>query len=230
VVIKQTENSMLFEIGDHFAAIRAAWRSTTSSIYEVAKACRAAEEGLTVDQKRELLKQLPFSAATFSKYLSIAYDENLADPEMRSQLPPLFSVLYLLSTFKKAELDAFRQEVGLRPDLKSQKVETWLKKHRAAKLEDLATDDLQAPAMVSAPAPVISERDNPLSVVHDIRSETEAVPRHAGATCTLKIQIVNWEIDKLLALYSDLAGIAMDYGVHIEGLPPDLGSAMLEAA
>jgi len=223
---------MLLKIGDHFAAIRAAWRSTTSSIYEVAKACRAAEAGLSVDEKRLLLEQLPFSAATFSKYVSIAYDENLADAEVRSLLPPLFSVLYLLSTLNDAEWEAFKNEVGLRPDLKRQKVETWLKKYRG-KTENLGSarnDEFLTSVVDTDTALVRAARDNPLSLVHDVPVGDEAGSSQTGITCTLKIEIVDLEVVRLLMLHSQLAAAAASYGLRVEGLPPHVVHELPEAA
>lgn len=123
---------MLFEVGDHCSNILEAWFRGVPSILDTGRACYDADKALHPDQKKQLLKALPFSKSTFSKYVGIGATAWLYDPKVQNQLPPKFSVIYLLSLLKKHDFDSFLDEGLLSPRLKRTDVERWTKRRSVA--------------------------------------------------------------------------------------------------
>lgn len=123
---------MLFDVGDHRSNILEAWFRGVPSILDTGRACCQADKALNPVQKKQLLKSLPFSKSTFSKYVGIGATTWLYDPEVQNQLPPKFSVIYLLSQLEKDDFNSFSDEGLLSPRLKRTDVERWTKRRSAA--------------------------------------------------------------------------------------------------
>ncbi len=123
---------MLFEIGNHCSNILEAWFRGVPSILDTGRACWDADNALGPSKKKLLLKELPFSKSTFSKYVGIGATEWLHDAKVQNVLPPKFSVIYLLSNLKKDEFDLLADEGLLTPRLKRTDLERWIKNRSAA--------------------------------------------------------------------------------------------------
>jgi hypothetical protein len=107
--------------------IRDNFHDAVESIYEVARACAEASHVLTLSEKKSLLEELPFSEATFSKYVQIGADERFADEMVRRLLPPSFSTIYEIRALSD---ERFREAIStgvINPDLKRAKLQRWTK-------------------------------------------------------------------------------------------------------
>ena len=99
-------------IDKYLKEISAGWYETTRSILAVAKTCADANAQLGADEKRELLKELPFGASVFSKLAKIGADPRLKKQAVAKLLPPNYSTIYEVSHLSDTRLaDAVRGKV-----------------------------------------------------------------------------------------------------------------------
>ena len=78
----------------------------------IARLCAEASARLTITERGELLKQLPFGEATFSKFVRIGTDTRLSTPEVQRLLPPHYTTMYAVTLLTDQELhDAIAEKV-----------------------------------------------------------------------------------------------------------------------
>ena len=92
------------------------WHETTKSILAVAKICAEANSDLAPDEKRELLKNLPFGASVFSKLAKIGSDPRLKKQAIAKLLPPNYSTIYEVSHLSDDRLQAAVKRKILTPE------------------------------------------------------------------------------------------------------------------
>ena len=119
------------EVHECAERLNAKWRRATDDILEIAADCiKAFEKLTTADTKKEFFKNLVFSPATFSKLCHIGRDPRLQDEEVKSLLPPKYSVMYEVTQLTTEELnEAIDQEV-LKPDTRRSDLIAWRDKRR----------------------------------------------------------------------------------------------------
>lgn len=125
------------ETADHATAVRAfadkisaAWHKAIDAILTTARFCADADSELSLKQKNELIAQLPFGLATFSKLVGIGNDMRLQKPDIKQLLPPHYTTLYLITTFKEDELTAALADRAIHAEVKRGELEKWRDKHR----------------------------------------------------------------------------------------------------
>jgi hypothetical protein len=96
----------------------------------VARLCFEASERLTVSAKRELIRQLPFKEAAFSKFVQIGKDAWLHALHAQRLLPPHYTIAYLLTRLTDEELKSAISEGVINPDMKRADLQRWLKARR----------------------------------------------------------------------------------------------------
>jgi hypothetical protein len=101
------------------------WRRLTQGVMKVAQLCFEASERLTATQKKELVQQLPFKQAAFSKLSQIGKDTRLHAPEVVRLLPPHYSIVYLLTKLTDDKLESAVNEGVINPDMKRADLQKW---------------------------------------------------------------------------------------------------------
>lgn len=120
---------MLLAVGDHAGKIQTAYLRGTTAIFDTSDACCEAEVSLSFDDQNLLMKNLPFSKPTFSKYLTIGRCERLKDPAVRDRLPPKFSVIYEIARLDDETYGALKDRGMLRPSLRREDLQKWQAAH-----------------------------------------------------------------------------------------------------
>jgi hypothetical protein len=88
---------------DKFASkIGALWHRSIESIWELAAACAEAAKQLSPDQKKKLVKKLPFDESTFSKLVQTGKDQRIL--ENLKRLPASMSTLYEITFLSDKQL------------------------------------------------------------------------------------------------------------------------------
>jgi hypothetical protein len=91
---------------------------------EVARLCAEANEWRAPD-KRQLLANPPFSAATFSKLAQIGADRRLQSPRFQKLLPPSYSTIYEVKQLGDEEFKIAKEEGIITPRLKRADLQKW---------------------------------------------------------------------------------------------------------
>ncbi len=94
------------KIEDFAKDINSSWRKTTDSILETARLCTKANGQLTKDGRKQLVQLLSFSPSVFSKLVKIGEHALLHQDQVKSLLPPNYTIMYALSQLSDAELQA----------------------------------------------------------------------------------------------------------------------------
>jgi hypothetical protein len=138
-------------------AISQNWRRGVEAFLELGRLCAEAEERLDPAQQAELKAELPFSAATFSKFRQIGLDARLRKPEVQLLLPAAYTTIYTISCLKSDEdLNAAITEKIINPSMKRGELEKWWKEREAARQRQ-----------TSLPEDPADSRANPVSDVVD---------------------------------------------------------------
>jgi hypothetical protein len=103
------------------------WRRVVQAMMEVARLCAEADAHLTTAQKSELIKALPFGAATFSKLLRIGTDIRLHTPDIQRLLPAHYTTVYAVTLLTDEELKRAIAEKVIYPDMKRADLQRWRK-------------------------------------------------------------------------------------------------------
>ena len=136
------------------AAISAAWNKSVESILEVARLCAEADKQLSAGQKAELLEQLPFEAPTFSKLVKIGNDARLRSDDMRSRLPPSYSIMYEVALCSGSQLEHAIESGALHSGASRSEIEAVRKAPPTAKRATLPLfDDVQRESVAAGGAP-----------------------------------------------------------------------------
>jgi hypothetical protein len=112
---------------EYAECIQATWQEATESIMVVARLCAQANKQLGPDEKKRLLKLLPFSLPVFSKLAQIGGDDRLFQQDVQRLLPPNYSIIYSIGQLDDKELKAAIQEGVIAPDLKRTELAEWVK-------------------------------------------------------------------------------------------------------
>ena len=103
---------------------------------QVALLCSEASERLTVSEKKQLIKRLPFKEATFSKFVQIGKDARLHRLHARRVLPPHYTIAYLLTRLTDDQLHTAVKQGVISPDMNRADLQGWLKARRPRLVAD----------------------------------------------------------------------------------------------
>jgi hypothetical protein len=112
-------NSLTLPEADIWAArIAACWRASVESIIEVGRLLIAAKNALPHGSFGEMIDgNLPFTASTAQRLMTIAGDQRLSNPAHVQHLPPSWGTLYELTKLPDEEFDAKIKDGTIRPDM-----------------------------------------------------------------------------------------------------------------
>ena len=92
-------------IQEYAKAINSSWHKTTESVLETARLCAEANKKFAAaEPKKELIKKLDFSSATFSKLVTIGHDPRLQEASVKALLPPNYSIVYRVAKLSAQDL------------------------------------------------------------------------------------------------------------------------------
>jgi hypothetical protein len=99
---KQSAGERMKLIDELASKIATLWYKSTKTVYHTAVACAEAARRLGPEQKKLLLKKLPFGESTFSKLVQIGKDSRIH--KFIKKLPPSYSTIYLVSQLSDEQL------------------------------------------------------------------------------------------------------------------------------
>jgi hypothetical protein len=149
-------------VANYVSQIGQNWERGVDAFMTIARLCAEASARLTIAERGELLKQLPFGDSAFSKFVQIGNDHRLNTPELRRLLPPHYTITYAITLLTDQELqDAIAAKV-IYPDLRRSELQKWRNSHRelstkggfAPSPKEAATD-----SFLASP-PIASTHDN----------------------------------------------------------------------
>jgi hypothetical protein len=140
------------------ARIVTSWRHAADGMMEVARLCSEASERLTVSEKKQLIKRLPFKEATFSKFVQIGKDARLQRLHARRLLPPHYTIAYPLTRLTDEQLETAAKQGVINPDMKRAELQSWLKA-RQLWMANASPADHSAPIADRPDAEVITAQD-----------------------------------------------------------------------
>jgi hypothetical protein len=97
------------------ARIVNSWRHAADGMMEVARLCSEASERLTVSEKKQLFKRLPFKEPTFSKFVHIGKDARLQRLHAQRLLPPHYTIAYPLTRLTDEQLQTAVKQGVINP-------------------------------------------------------------------------------------------------------------------
>jgi hypothetical protein len=106
------------------------WRRGVDAFIDVGRLCAEANARLTTADKSDLLPNLLFGEATFSKFVRIGTDIRLQTPEIQRLLPPHYTAMYLVTLLTDEELKQAIAEKVLHPDMTRAQLQKWRSSHR----------------------------------------------------------------------------------------------------
>jgi hypothetical protein len=103
------------------------WRKTATGILTVARLCAqtSAKAELGRKRKKELLRKLAISEASFSKLARIGNDRRLQRRSVQNYLPPHFSIIYAISQLDDQLLEAAIKNKLISPGVTRERIENW---------------------------------------------------------------------------------------------------------
>ncbi len=117
-------------VANYVSQIGQNWQRGVDAFLTTAHLCAEANAQLTTAERGELLKQLPFGATAFSKFVQIGNDRRLNAPELRRLLPPHYTITYAVTLLTDQELqDAIAAKV-IHPDMQRVELQRWRNSHR----------------------------------------------------------------------------------------------------
>jgi hypothetical protein len=114
-------------LADFAKKIKASWHGNTRSILTTARHCAEASAALPRRARASLIKEVPFSAATFSKLNQIGQNARLRENDVAAVLPANFSAIYAVSKLNDEEFDLAIQAGVLHPRAKRADVIAYIK-------------------------------------------------------------------------------------------------------
>jgi hypothetical protein len=106
------------------------WQRCVDAFINVGRLCAEANARLTAAEKSELMPNLPFEEATFSKFVRIGTDTRLHAPDIKRLLPAHYTTTYAISLLKDEELKQAIAENVIHPDMKRDHLQKWRNSHR----------------------------------------------------------------------------------------------------
>jgi hypothetical protein len=186
---------------DHVATIWERCQQRTVSEFALYDACALANADWSNTAKPDLLKQLPFSPAKFSKYAQIGADERLKDPRRRELLPPKYSIIYEVHLLNDEELESLESAGKLTQSLRRAEVISFRKSAAKATTPTEATGQL---------------------------AETFA-DEAANTTdpCILQVDASALSDQDRSMLYNHLVSAVQPFGLKVAGLPERLAETII---
>jgi hypothetical protein len=117
-------------VANYVSEIGGNWQRGVDAFMNIARLCAQASEQLTVAQRSELMPELPFGEATFSKFVQIGTDTRLNAPEVQRLLPPHYTTTYAVTLLTDEELKEAIAEKVIHPDMQREELQRWRKSHR----------------------------------------------------------------------------------------------------
>jgi hypothetical protein len=127
-------------VANYVSEISQNWQWGVDAFMATARLCAEASARLTITERAELLKQLPFGDSAFSKFVQIGNDRRLNTPELRRLLPPHYTITYAVTLLTDKELQDAIAEKVIRPDMGRGELQRWRNSHR-----ELPTKSAQSP-------------------------------------------------------------------------------------
>ena len=118
-----------FSVANYVRDINGNWKRGVDAFLNIARLCAEANACLTTAQKLELMSNLPFREATFSKFVQIGSDTRLHTPEIQRLLPPHYTTIYSVTLLTDQELSLAIAENVIHPDMQRAQLERWRKSH-----------------------------------------------------------------------------------------------------
>jgi hypothetical protein len=117
-------------VANYVSQIGHNWQRGVDAFMNIARLCAEASARLTITERGELLKELPFGDSAFSKFVQIGNDHRLNTPELRRLLPPHYTITYAVTLLTDQELqDAIAAKV-IHPDMQRVELQKWCSSHR----------------------------------------------------------------------------------------------------
>ena len=162
-------------VANYVSQIGQNWQRGVDAFMTVARLCAEASARLTITQRGELLKQLPFGDSAFSKFVQIGNDRRLNTPELRRLLPPHYTITYALTLLTDQELqDAIAAKV-IHPDMNRDELQRWRNSHRKRPMK-----------VGSAPSPKEAASDSTVAGAPIASTQDAAEQKAAGELAKLK--------------------------------------------
>ena len=111
-------------ISDYAKQINTCWRKTTESVLETGSLCAEAKNSVGENNKA-LIKKLDFSAATFSKLVTIGERRELYSSEMKARLPSNYTIVYELAKLSEDDLKRAVNEGVVKPAMTRATLQDW---------------------------------------------------------------------------------------------------------
>jgi hypothetical protein len=165
-------------VGNYVSQISENWQRGVDAFMTIARLCAEAGARLTITERGELLKQLPFGATAFSKFVQIGNDRRLNTPELRRLLPPHYTITYAVTLLTDQELqDAIAAKV-IHPDMQRVELQRWRNSHR----------ELPTKGEI-APNPKEAASDSAVASPPTVPTQDEAEQKAAGEIAELKADL-----------------------------------------
>ena len=113
-------------VSEYARAINASWQKTTDGILETARLCAEADKKLEAKKKKDLIEKLYFSSATFSKLVTIGQTSQLQPPEVKSLLPPNYTIVYQVAKLSADELGTAIEAGIITPKMSRADLNAWV--------------------------------------------------------------------------------------------------------
>jgi hypothetical protein len=162
------------------------WQRGVDAFMNVGRLCAEANARLTTAEKSELLSNLPFGAATFSKFVRIGTDTRLQTPEIQRLLPPFYTTMYAVTLLTDEELKWAIADHVIYPDMRRAELQKWHRElSRKVVLDPPPKEAARDSAAVSLPTAPIQDAVQggaPPFTVRDAVAPDEAPPEAVAST------------------------------------------------
>ena len=130
-------------ISDYADAINTSWHKTTENVLETARLCAEAQSSLDKTDKKKLIQALDFSTSTFSRLVTIGSRPELQSKEVRTLLPPNYSIVYKIAKLGADEFDQAVKDGVITPRMTRDALNDWVAAHQAPSESSDATPHLK---------------------------------------------------------------------------------------
>ena len=138
--------------------ISCGWHHAAEDMMGIARLCLEASQRLNLSAKKELIRQLPFKEAAFSKFVQIGKDAFLHALQAQRLLPPHYTIAYQLTRLTDEELKSALSEGVINPNMKRADLQSWLKARRL-RMHDSSPADHSPPILDRCGAEVVAAKD-----------------------------------------------------------------------
>jgi hypothetical protein len=138
--------------------ISGGWHHAAEDMMGIARLCLEASQRLTLSAKKELIRQLPFKEAAFSKFVQIGNDAWLHALQAQRLLPPHYTIAYQLTRLTDEELKSALSAGVINPNMKRADLQNWLKARRL-RMQNTSPADHSPPIRDRGGAKVVAAKD-----------------------------------------------------------------------